>query len=354
MKLDRLYAVTLVLIVPLLSTNGCDLFFGSPKSPLELSVTVEREATQAKLMLSVRNISTRPVTLEFNTSQRFDFLAYEAGTQRLYWRWSFGKAFLMVLGRETFMPGIPVVYEAEMPYEGLPPTRYEIIGTVTSQPQVFPSAPAMLDLREKPLPEEAIGVLGEIALLPPDPPADIMAIRSLHRIEYPLKEAPESWAMSTGFPVRAWLHPTLSNPNLYELVDYFWVIAPLEENRAFLQTFIRYEKSGGIAGMVEIIKIYGDGSFLIECCYGGKANSSGFMRGFRDLIGYARGQGFWDLRDSYGRPGVVADGFVESITIRLPDGHEKSVTVYQDPQVELPAAFERIVQRLKAAVGRPN
>ncbi len=341
-----LYAIGTLVLLPLLFPISCDRLFGPPQSSLELSVTVARQATQAKLTLTVRNISTQPVTLEFNTSQRFDFLAREASTQRLYWRWSFGKAFLRVLGRETFEPGAIVTFEAEMPYEGLPPTRYEIIGMLTSRPQAFDAPPVLLDLSEKPLPEEGLEILGEI------PSGHRLAIRTLHGLEYLLEGTPNSLREARGFPLRAWLRPVpYGSPNLYELIDYFWVIAPLDENYPFIESDIRYEKSGGIAGMIQIIKIYGEGSFLIQCCFSGEANRSGFVRDFQVLTRYAQQQGFWNLKDSYGRPGVVADGFTESLTIRLPDGRQKTVIIYQDPEVEPPAAFVRIAERITLTVG---
>lgn len=153
------YTVGLLLFLPLLNLNSCDLLPRTPSVPLELAITVQKSQAEAKLTLTVKNKGTQPITLDFNTSQRFDFMAREAGTQHLYWRWSFGQYFLMVLGRETLEPGAVWTFDAAMPYEGLPPTRYDITGILVPKPNSFSSRPVTLDLSDKPLPTEGLEVI---------------------------------------------------------------------------------------------------------------------------------------------------------------------------------------------------
>jgi hypothetical protein len=354
MTAHHVYAAALLTFVSLTFTNSCDLLWGQPAAPLELSITVQKEQTQAKLVLTVKNIGDESITLDFNTSQRFDFIAHEAGTQRLYWRWSSGTAFLMVLGRETLEPDALLTYEAEMPYVGLPPTNYQVFGILVSKPDSFTSAPATLDLNDKPLPTQGLEVLGEVILLPPDHPCcGGPAIETFSGQMYLFpQDVPSSFWDATGFPIRAWLRSGREQ-NQYEILDYVWVIAPLEENRTLLESFVRYDKSGGIAGLIQIIKIYADGSYMLQCCFGGKESRAGFlgMGQFESLTRFSQEQGFWDLQNVYGRPGVVADGFTEIITIFLPNGPSKSVTVYQDPSVRVPSAFAQLAERITSLVG---
>jgi hypothetical protein len=96
-----------------------------------------------RLRLSVRNVSAQPVTLEFPTSQQFDFIVRsEAGAEIA--RWSQGRQFTQQGLRLTVEPnqrvtiGDAVWRQRDQNDRLVPPGRYYIIGVVTSRPQPAP------------------------------------------------------------------------------------------------------------------------------------------------------------------------------------------------------------------------
>jgi len=62
-----------------------------------------------ELSLTKINLSGKTISLNYNTSQRYDFkISYPSG--RTLWRWSDDRAFTQVLGEVTFAPGRIVRY----------------------------------------------------------------------------------------------------------------------------------------------------------------------------------------------------------------------------------------------------
>ncbi len=62
------------------------------------------------LTLVKTNISGRPITLNYLSSQRYDFIIYQDGLE--VWRWSAGQVFLPVLQQVTLAPGQSQVFSA--------------------------------------------------------------------------------------------------------------------------------------------------------------------------------------------------------------------------------------------------
>ena len=54
-------------------------------------------------VLHVTNTSARPVTLEFPTSQRYDFIVQDGSAE--VWRWSGGQMFSQLVSQETLKAG---------------------------------------------------------------------------------------------------------------------------------------------------------------------------------------------------------------------------------------------------------
>lgn len=74
-----------------------------------LEVEVGRDAVQ--LTLHVTNAGSEPVTLEYRTAQRYDFVvSTPEGTE--VWRWSADRVFAQVLGTETLESGETVSHRA--------------------------------------------------------------------------------------------------------------------------------------------------------------------------------------------------------------------------------------------------
>lgn len=82
------------------------------------------------ITLTVRNELRHPVVFEFASGQRFEVLIRNSLGETL-WRWSEGKAFIQMLGREQLEPGSSLTYEAQ--FDGvLPAGRYTAVGSVVS------------------------------------------------------------------------------------------------------------------------------------------------------------------------------------------------------------------------------
>jgi hypothetical protein len=74
-----------------------------------LEVKVGRDSVE--LILHATNPTSKPVTLEFNTGQRYDFLILDAAGQA-EWRWGQDHMFTQALGREVLAPGQGLQYRA--------------------------------------------------------------------------------------------------------------------------------------------------------------------------------------------------------------------------------------------------
>lgn len=57
------------------------------------------------LELKVRNRGSSEAVLQFSSTQQYDFVVVDAGTSRVRWKWSTGKAFAQRLTELTFAPG---------------------------------------------------------------------------------------------------------------------------------------------------------------------------------------------------------------------------------------------------------
>jgi hypothetical protein len=84
---------------------------GSQMTQLASSVEVEVGERDVSLVLHVTNPTDQPVTLEFSSSQRYDFAVQNADGAEV-WRWSSDRMFAQALGTETIPPGGTVDYRA--------------------------------------------------------------------------------------------------------------------------------------------------------------------------------------------------------------------------------------------------
>ena len=90
----------------------------------------------ARARLVVRNGTEIPVEFDVATSQRFDFIVRDALGQEVL-RWSDGRAFAQVLGRET-LRNESRSYSADLVLRSrdgkrLPAGRYTLVGYLTTQ-----------------------------------------------------------------------------------------------------------------------------------------------------------------------------------------------------------------------------
>jgi hypothetical protein len=68
-------------------------------------------ADSVRFRLGVANNGTSPVTMAFNSSQRYDFEVVD-GAGVAVWQWSADQMFGQVLGEETLEPGAVLEYSA--------------------------------------------------------------------------------------------------------------------------------------------------------------------------------------------------------------------------------------------------
>ncbi len=113
---------------------------------VELTLSVDREVylvgEPVQMELVVRNPASGPVTLQFPSSQRYDFLVLREDG-RLVWRWSHDKVFAQVLGSLTLDPGEERRYRErwdQTDNEGRPvsPGRYWVEGLFPPHRPVLP------------------------------------------------------------------------------------------------------------------------------------------------------------------------------------------------------------------------
>jgi hypothetical protein len=100
-----------------------------------LPPTIPGPTVRARIRLE--NESSEELRLDFPTSQRFDFLL-EDERGAVVFRWSDGKVFLPVLGREIVKPGETLTYEAAFSLPDstrglLPAGRYALKGILVAE-----------------------------------------------------------------------------------------------------------------------------------------------------------------------------------------------------------------------------
>lgn len=98
---------------------------------LTTSQTVYAAGGPVDLALKITNRGSDPVTLQFSTSQRYDFLVLDAADDTV-WRWSADKMFMQVLGQEQLGPGESRDFREHVAV-ALPPGEYAAVGRVTAR-----------------------------------------------------------------------------------------------------------------------------------------------------------------------------------------------------------------------------
>lgn len=114
-----------------LSATAQATVMGSDSVELRLAVEPARgdPAGPLNLSLSVTNRGNAPVTLEFATSQRYDFAIVRAGGT-VVWRWSADMMFAQVLGYERLGEGETITFLESAP--AVPPGGYRVTGRLTA------------------------------------------------------------------------------------------------------------------------------------------------------------------------------------------------------------------------------
>ncbi|MBI1742042.1 hypothetical protein HYR54_03140 [Candidatus Acetothermia bacterium] len=352
MRLYSSAALLGIMLLAMLQTGpgGCTIGTVDPHKALKVTVTVAHKGdSSATLKIVATNVSDSVLNLHFKTSQRFDLLALQKDTTppRLLWRWSFREKFAQSVGTEELKPGAALSYDAELPYEGLPPTKYEIFAFIYHDPRPTKSAESVdLDLTDKKVGGNYKHIAGEIGIDDQKTPVQVW-IQALNGVKYNLSNFPDVFYDANNFPVEAWLS---GDGPTYQVADYVWVMAPLAENgQIFLPNNIFYSKSGGIIGLHGGLKIYSDGSFMASCCRADEHVTSGYAGAFEPLLQFLTAQNITELHTQYGKPGKVADGFNEYLAVKN-QKYFKGVSVYQDPDDPPPDNFRKVVQHLADTV----
>ncbi|HHY82610.1 MAG TPA: LysM peptidoglycan-binding domain-containing protein [Clostridiales bacterium] len=87
-----------------------------------------RQGDTINMVLTKINLSSQTITLNYNTSQRYDFkIAYPSG--RSLWRWSDDKSFTQVLGSVSITPSQTIRYHSQFTLpEDIENGLYHILG----------------------------------------------------------------------------------------------------------------------------------------------------------------------------------------------------------------------------------
>ncbi len=124
--------------MPLLLTVVALLLFAVPhveESQLTVRLTTDRDSYEGdqpiRLQLVLENEGSEPVTLQFTTSQRYDF-EIRSAEDELVWRWSDEMGFAQMLGSEIVEPGGRLRYEEEFSM-ALDAGTYRVIGYITAR-----------------------------------------------------------------------------------------------------------------------------------------------------------------------------------------------------------------------------
>jgi len=111
--------------------------------PLQLALRTNRPAYQVgepvTLTLQARNPTTRQVSLTVPTSQLYDFSVYQG--ERQVWRWSAGKAFLMMITELSIPAGQTRTFtevwdQRDQGGRQVPPGEYRVVGNLVAAEQL--------------------------------------------------------------------------------------------------------------------------------------------------------------------------------------------------------------------------
>lgn len=90
------------------------------------------EGEPIALTLQVANQSPQPVTLQFRTAQRYDFVVQEPQGREV-WRWPAGRMFAQVLGEETLPSGRDQLTYRITVRERFPSGHYTVVGIIATE-----------------------------------------------------------------------------------------------------------------------------------------------------------------------------------------------------------------------------
>jgi hypothetical protein len=104
----------------------------------ELFLEVDKREHGASLILTVKNPAENMLSLNFETSQNYDFLVREKETGRILWRWSQGNYFSKVGRNLALLPGQQWRYEEFWDFKDnqhylLKPGIYEVAGALATR-----------------------------------------------------------------------------------------------------------------------------------------------------------------------------------------------------------------------------
>lgn len=100
------WMVAAVMLVVSCAPRPEPLMDAGPGSPPELGSSLNVRVMEDTVVLEIHitNVASSPITLEFPSSQRYDFAVSTAEGESV-WRWSAARSFAQVLGSEELQPG---------------------------------------------------------------------------------------------------------------------------------------------------------------------------------------------------------------------------------------------------------
>jgi hypothetical protein len=108
------------------------------KSGVSICLTTDKTAYAVgepiRATIAVINRTSNELCLSFRDGQRFDFYIEREGKE--VWRWSQGRMFAQVLGREVLAAGTSVTYSAKCE-DKFEPGLYVVTGVIAAEPNPF-------------------------------------------------------------------------------------------------------------------------------------------------------------------------------------------------------------------------
>jgi hypothetical protein len=104
---------------------------GANSSALEPNLRTTVSGRDVMLELTVKNVSSAPVQLDFDSAQQYDFIVRSFASGAVMWQWSANKSFGQSLGSRTLVPGETVVFSE--PWKATSAGNYLIQALLTSR-----------------------------------------------------------------------------------------------------------------------------------------------------------------------------------------------------------------------------
>ena len=105
------------------------------KRKIHIQVMTDKETysqtEKPQLSIKISNVGKLPVTLDFSSGQKYDFVVLKNNDE--YWRWSKNKRFIMILESLRLKPKESIIFQESLEINEMSKGKYRIVGEITSK-----------------------------------------------------------------------------------------------------------------------------------------------------------------------------------------------------------------------------